>query len=171
LWVCGATLTLLLVGLFSLIVSSDRLGYDDRHTIAAAVDILERAGFAKEAFVLRHLATYRGTDNWWNRYVGHQSAYAATNFPFEVLTLYPPFFRVTVDDTERAAILLHESYHLFGDGEERALGGAWVDKARIGWTEDRYGQTRAWKNTREWTAASVPELFQCGTDGHASCAP
>jgi len=171
LWVCGATLTLLLVGLFSLIVSSDRLGYDDRQTIAAAVDILDRAGFAKEAFVLRHLATYRGTDNWWNRYVGHQSAYAATNFPFEVLTLYPPFFRVTVDDTERAAILLHESYHLFGDGEERALGGAWVDKARIGWTEDRYGQTRAWKNTREWTSASVPELFQCGTDGHASCAP
>jgi hypothetical protein len=111
-----ATLTLLLVGLFSFVVSSDRLGYDDRHTIAAAVDILERAGFAKEVFVLRHLVTYRGTDNWWNRYVGHQSAYAATNFPFEVR-----------------------------DG--RALLGAWVDKARIGWTEDRYGQTRAWKNT------------------------
>ena len=162
---------LLLLGLFSLVVSSDRLGYDDRQTIAAAIDVLERAGFSKEAFVLRHLVTYRGTDNWWNRYVGHQSAYAATNFPFEVLTLYPPFFRVTVDNTERAAILLHESYHLFGASEEQALRGAWMEKGRLGWTEERYDQTHVWKNTKEWTVGSVPTLFRCGTDGHSDCVP
>jgi hypothetical protein len=152
LWICGATLGLLLVGLFSLIVSSDRLGYDERQTINAAINVLEREGFTKEVFVLRHAVTYRGTDNWWNQYVGHQNAYAATNFPFEVVTLYPPFFRVAVDDTERAAILLHESYHLFGSGEEAALRGTWIDKERLGWTEDRYAQTRVWKNTKEWTS-------------------
>lgn len=155
----GATLSLLFVGLFSLVVSSDRLGYDERRTIAAAIDVLDRAGFAKEVFVLRNVVTYRGTDNWWNRYVGHQSAYAATNFPFEVLTLYPPFFRVAVDDTERAAILLHESYHLFGAGEDGALRSAWMAKGRIGWTEDRYGETRVWRNTREWTLTGAPDLF------------
>jgi hypothetical protein len=160
LWIAGATVCLLFVGLFSLVVSSDRLGYNDRETVARAIDILDRGGFSKEVFVLRNLATYRGTDNWWNRYVGHQNAYAATNFPFEVLTLYPPFFTVAIDDTERAAILLHESYHLFGGGEERALRGAWLDKQRIGWTEGRYGQTRVWKNTREWTGITVPALFQ-----------
>jgi hypothetical protein len=153
LWICGATLALLFIGQFSLVVSSDRLGYDERQTINAAIDVLEREGFTKEGFVLRHLVTYRGTDNWWNRYVGHASAYAATNFPFEVVTLYQPFFRATVDDTERAAILLHESYHLFGSGEDAALRGTWSDKDRLGWTEDRYAQTRVWKNTKEWMRA------------------
>lgn len=171
LWIGGVTLTLLLIGMFSLVVSADRLGYDDRQTVAAAISALDRAGYSKEVFVLRHLVTYRGTDNWWNRYVGHQSAYAATNFPFEILTLYPPFFLAAVDDTERAAILLHESYHLFGSGETQALRGAWMNKGRIGWTEDRYGQSRVWKNTREWTVGTVPGLFRCGTDGHSDCAP
>lgn len=171
LWIAGATVSLLFVGLFSLVVSSDRLGYDDRQTIARAINLLDRAGFTKEVFVLQHVATYRGTDNWWNRYVGHQNAYAATNFPFEVLTVYPPFFKVAIDDTERAAILLHESYHLFGSGEESALRGAWMDKQRIGWTEARYGQTRVWKNTREWTGLTIPSLFQCGTNGRGDCAP
>jgi hypothetical protein len=49
-----------------------------------------------------------------HNYVGHQTAYAATNFPFAVVTLYPTFFKYAVDDIERATILLHESYHLLG---------------------------------------------------------
>ena len=44
-----------------------------------------------------------------------------------------------MDDTERAAILLHESYHLFGSGEATALEGVWRDKQRLGWTADKYG--------------------------------
>jgi hypothetical protein len=84
--------------------------------------------------------------------------------------LYPPFFEVAVDDTERAAILLHESYHLFGADEATALQGVWIEKARIGWTESQYGQTRVWKNTREWTAATIPALFECGFDGKSDCA-
>jgi hypothetical protein len=50
---------------------------------------------------VRTVVSYRRTDNWWNQYVGHHAAYAATNFPFGVVTLYPAFFRYAVDDTER----------------------------------------------------------------------
>jgi hypothetical protein len=171
LWVFGMTTTALLACYISLLVTSEGLDFDERRTVADAVTVLERAGFSKEAFALGNLVTYRGTDSWWNRYVGHESAYAATNFPFEVVTLYPAFFASAVDDTERAAILLHESYHLFGAGEEAALQGVWLVKQRLGWTADQYSQTRVWKNTREWTAGSVPVLFQCGTDLRSDCVP
>ena len=169
LWVVGMTLACLCVCFVSLILSSEGLSFNERQTVARVIPILERSGFSKEAFVLGTLATYRGTDNWWNLYVGHQEAYAATNFPFEVVTLYAEFFNFAVDDTERAVILLHESYHLFGSGEEAALEGVWREKQRLGWTADRYGQTKVWKNTREWTAAGVPRLFQCGADGRSDC--
>jgi hypothetical protein len=168
-WVAGATATLFVVCFVSLIATSDGLDSDQQRMVGRATLMLEQAGFAREAFILRSLVTYRGTDNWWNQYVGHANAYAATNFPFEVVTLYPAFFRFAVDDTERAAILLHESYHLYGAGEEAALRGVWLDKQRLGWTADQYRQTRVWKNTREWTAGTVPVLFKCGMDGKSDC--
>jgi len=49
-----------------------------------------------------------------NRYVGHRDAYAATNFPFEVVTLYPEFFTVPVDERAPAAVLLARIVHLIG---------------------------------------------------------
>ena len=76
---------------------------------------------------------------------------------------------MAVDDTERAAILLHESYHLSGSGEAAALEGVWRDKQRLGWTADKYGQTRVWNNTKELTAANVPWMFSCGADGRSDC--
>jgi hypothetical protein len=169
LWVAGVTLTLLLACFASLLATSEQLETEEQRTVARATRILENAGFSKEAFVLSSFVHYRRTDHWWNRYVGHQSAYAATNFPFGIVTLYPPFFRLAVDDTERAAILLHEAYHLFGAGEETALRGVWFEKQRLGWTADQYSQTRVWKNTREWTAGSVPALFRCGADRQSDC--
>ena len=153
----------------SLLVSSEALTSDERRTVMAAVVVLEQAGFSKEASALRYLVSYRRTDNWWNRYVGHQTAYAATNFPFGVVTLYPAFFKFPVDDTERATILLHESYHLLGDREEAALQRVWTEKQRLGWTFPRYSHTRVWKNTREWTLGAVPNLFRCGHDGQSDC--
>jgi hypothetical protein len=131
--------------------------------------VLDQAGFSREAFTLSHVVSYRRTDNWWNRYVGHQTAYAATNFPFGVVTLYPAFFKYPVDDTERATILLHESYHVLGDREEAALQRVWIEKRRLGWTSSRYDHTRVWKNTREWTSAAVPNLFRCGEDRQSDC--
>ena len=171
LWILGATLFFVFSFYMSLRVTSDDLDYDKRQVVQRSVAILEQKGFGKEASLLRNFTTYRGSDNWWNRYIGHRDAYAATNFPFEVLTLYPEFFVDTADDNERAAILLHETYHLYGSGEEAALEGVWRNKQRLGWTEESYGRSKAWNNTRELTMNLVPTLFQCGPDGKSDCTP
>jgi hypothetical protein len=171
LWILGVTILLLLAGGRSLVATSNPLSPDQRLVVLQAMTQLEQAGFSREVFALRYLASIRSTDNWWNLYLGHREAYAATNFPFEVVTLYPPFFQITVDDTERAVILLHEADHLLGDGEDAALARVWHDKQRLGWTAERYGQTKVWKNTIEWTASSAPALFRCGSGGHADCVP
>jgi hypothetical protein len=169
LWILGMSFTILFICYASLLLSSDPLDFDQRQAVYRATEVLDQKGFGKEAFVLRHLVSFRRTDNWWNMQVGHREAYAATNFPFEVVTLYPEFFDVATDDYERAVILLHESYHLFGSGEVAALEGVWRDKRRLGWTEDKYGQTQVWRNTREMTLSQVPHLFRCGTDGKSDC--
>ncbi len=143
----------------SLLVTSDDLNWSEEAQVAAAIDVLRERGFTREAFVLQNLTTFRTSDHWWNRYVGHTQAYAATNFPFEIITLYPPFFRVAADDTERAVILLHEAQHLLGSDEKGALVYVWGAKGRLGWTEPRYGVTRVWHNTLEWTQQTAPSLF------------
>ena len=169
LWISGMTFAILLVLYISLLVTSDDLKPDRHATVQRAIEVLDQKGFGSDVFVLRHLVSYRATDNWWNRYVGHRDAYAATNFPFEVVTLYPEFFELSTDDNERAAMLLHESYHLFGHGEEAALEGVWRDKQRLDWTAEKYGQTRVWNATRQLTISGVPKFFQCGADGHSDC--
>jgi len=169
LWIAGTTTLLLFIAYMSLLLTSADLNYEQRNTVNAAVVLLEQDGFGKQAFVLNWLVRYRGTDSWWNRYVGHRDAYAATNFPFEVLTLYPEFFQHSVDDNERAAILLHEAYHLLGSGEDAALEGVWRNKQRLGWTAEKYGHTKVWINTRDLTMAHVPNLFSCGPDGKSDC--
>lgn len=169
LWIGGVTITVLVTAYASLLVTSDSLTSDERRLVNSAIVVLEHAGFTSEATALTRLATFRRTDNWWNRYVGHQTAFAATNFPFGVITLYPAFFRFPVDDTERASILLHEASHLFGGREEEALQRVWESKQRLGWTQARYGGTRVWKNTREWTKGAIPAFFRCGADNDSDC--
>jgi len=153
----------------SLLATSERATYEQRQQVERAVAVIERAGLSRDAFLLRHLTAYRTSDNWWNRATGHAEAYAATNFPFEVVTLYPDFFAYAADDTERAVILLHEARHLGGAGEEEALASVWRDKRRLGWTRERYGQTRVWKNVSEFTRRYAPGLFRCGADGQQDC--
>jgi hypothetical protein len=70
---------------------------------------------------------------------------------------------------ERAVVLLHEARHLSGAGEEEAFAGVWRDKARLGWTREKYGQTRVWKNVAEFTRRYAPKLFACGPDGQQDC--
>jgi hypothetical protein len=154
--IAATVFAILLASRTSLILSSRDLGRADQQQVDAAIGLLRDRGFSTEAFVLAHAAHYRSTDNWWNRYVGHSEAYAATNFPFEVITLYPPFFHATVDDTERAVILLHEARHLLGRGESAALAYVWDAKPRLGWTADRYGASRVWLNTNEWMQQEAP---------------
>jgi hypothetical protein len=168
-WILGATLIALMFSYASLLISSNALQPDQREKVQNAIAILQQQGFNREAFILKRLTVFRGTDNWWNRYIGHRDAYAATNFPFEIVTLYPEFFEVPVDDKERAAVLLHESCHLMGDGEDAALQSTWRNKQRLGWTADRYRQTRVWDATEKLTRATFPYMFQCGADGQSDC--
>jgi NADH:ubiquinone oxidoreductase subunit E len=168
-WVLATTLIILGIWYVSLLLSSDGLQPDQREKVQQAIAVLQQQGFNREAFILKHLVVFRGTDNWWNRYVGHRDAYAATNFPFEVVTLYPEFFDVPVDDRERAAVLLHETCHLMGDGEDAALQSTWHNKQRLGWTTDKYKETRVWDATEKLTKARFPYMFQCGSDGKSDC--
>ena len=168
-WIVGATLIILTIWYLSLLMSSEGLQPDQREKVNNAIALLQQAGFTREVFVLKRLAAFRTTDNWLNAYVGHRDAYAATNFPFEVVTLYQEFFNVPVDDRERAAVLLHEARHLLGDGEDAALDFTWHNKRRLGWTAEKYSQTRVWDNTERLTKAKFPYLFQCGNDGKSDC--
>jgi hypothetical protein len=168
-WVLGATSIILAIWYVSLLISSDGLEAGERQKVEAAISLLQQHGFDRETFVLKHLTMFRRTDNWWNNYIGHRDAYAATNFPFEIVTLYPEFFEVPVDDCERAAVLLHEARHLLGDGEEAALRSTWQSKQRLGWTADRYQQTRVWDATERLTKAQFPYMSQCGANGQSDC--
>ncbi len=169
LWILGVFLAILATAYASLFLTSEPVTSDERVVLMESIRVLDQAGFSREASALRKYASFRRTDNWWNRYVGHPTAYAATNFPFAVVTIYPTFFTRPVDEVERATILLHEAYHLFGDDEKFALHRVWLAKDRLGWTSSRYAHTRVWKNTREWTASEIPSLFTCGEDGQSDC--
>ena len=167
--VLAMTLVLLVGCHASLLFSSTAATYDEREQVDRAVELIEQAGFAREAFLLKRLTNFRTTDNWLNSYVGHANAYASTNFPFEVVTLYPDFFRYPKDDVERAVILLHEARHLAGADEEEACATVWRDKERLGWTRENYGKTRVWQNVNELTRRYAPRLFDCGPDGRQDC--
>jgi len=66
-------------------------------------------------------------------------------------------------------VLLHEACHLMGDGEDAALESTWRSKQRLGWTVDRYHQTRVWDATEKLTRSRFPYMFQCGADGQSDC--
>lgn len=168
-WVISATIVILIIWYASLLLSSDGLQADQQQKVQNAITILQQQGFSREAFVLTYLTTFRSSDNWLNAYAGHRDAYAATNFPFEVVTLYPDFFDLPIDDRERAAVLLHEARHLFGDGEDAALQTTWKSKKQLGWTADKYRQTRVWDATEHLTREKFPYIFQCAPDGQSDC--
>jgi hypothetical protein len=168
LWLAAVTAAVMFGWSRSLVLTSEPIDDAQRALVMHAIARIEDAGFSREVVMLRHFANYRATDNWWNRHLGHGDAYAATNFPLGVVTLYRPFFEYAADDTERAAVLLHEAQHLLGAGEADALETVWREKGRLGWTATKYGQTRVWRNTREWTQAALPQLFACGGAGSAS---
>jgi hypothetical protein len=167
--VLGVSFALLVGCHASLLYTSTPATYDERQQVERAVELIERGGFTREAFLLRRLTNFRTTDNWLNRYVGHPEAYASTNFPFEIVTLYPDFFHYPADDVERAVVLLHEARHLAGDDEAEACAAVWRDKGRLGWTRAEYGQTRVWKNVTELSRRHAPKLFDCGEDGKQDC--
>jgi len=145
----------------SLIASSAPLELNERLAVQRAIRVLEDKGFDRDAFLLRHTVTFRSTDNWLNLMTKEDKAYAATNFPFQIITLYPDFYKKTTDDTERAIVLLHEAQHLKGADEATAYSYVWKHREQLGWNQLRYGTTPSYVTISEQTRDIAPELFRC----------
>ncbi len=145
----------------SLVFSAESLNHEEKKTVERAISILEQKGFSNEAFLLKHLTVFRSNDNWLNASIEKENAYAATNFPFEIMTLYPDFFFYPVDDVERASILLHEAKHLQGQGEKEAYEFVWKNRKQLGWTKEKYRDSLVWDNVRRQTRDYSPNLFVC----------
>ncbi|MGI8641575.1 MAG: hypothetical protein ACR2MG_16720 [Pyrinomonadaceae bacterium] len=168
--ICIAVCFLTLLGFYlSLIFTSKSLGYNEKKSVANAVKILGEKGFSREVFLLDYLTSYRANDNWLNASTKFENAYAATNFPIEIMTIYPEFFTDTLDDTERAAILLHEAQHLKGADEKEAYEFVWLNRKRLGWTKETYGKSLVWRNVRVQTKEYVPNLFACDWNESGDC--
>ena len=139
-----------------MIFTSASLKSDEKRQIQNAVALLQEKGFDNEVFLLKYLTNYRANDNWLNASTKFENAYAATNFPFEIMTIYPDFFTFTIDDTERAAILLHEAQHLKGADEKEAYEFVWRNRKILGWTKEKYGNSIIWRNVRKQTQEFAP---------------
>ena len=160
--ICLAVCCAVIIGFYvSLIASAKSLSPEQGHQVRKALAVLHDRGFSDEIFLLTHLSVFRSEDNWLNASVAKENAYAAANFPFEIVTLYPDFFTYPVDEVERAAILLHESRHLRGEDEHEAYKFVWEHRKQLGWTKEKYGHSDVWRNIRTQTKDNVPELFVC----------
>jgi hypothetical protein len=155
--------TLCLFSIFhsSLLVTSQPLRAEEIETVGRAIDLLDAKGFGKEALLLRRVTVFRNSDNWLNALTEKENAFAATNFPFNVVTLYPDFFTKAVDDTERAMILLHEARHMQGADERDAYGYVWRNREKLGWTILSHGTTESYITIEILTREAAPELFAC----------
>ena len=145
----------------SMVNTSASVAANERQSIDRAITLLESKGFDREVFLLRHVATFRASDNVLNDLAPSESAYAATNFPFGIITIYPDFYTKAVDDTERAMILLHEAQHLQGSDEHEAYAYVWQNRERLGWTQLSHGETEAYVTIELLTREHAPELFTC----------
>lgn len=168
--ICVTVCLLALLGFYlSMIFTSASLKYEEKIQIKNAVRLLDEKGFAKEVFLLNYLTSYRGNDNWLNASTKFENAYAATNFPFEIMTVYPDFFTFPADDTERAAILLHEAQHLKGADEKEAYEYVWRNRKKLGWTKETHGRSVVWRNIRRQTQEFAPNLFVCDWNEANDC--
>ncbi len=155
-----AALTVLIFYL-SLVTTSAPVNSEDRATIDRAIGLLEAKGFEREVFLLRRAATFRASDNWLNQMTDKENAYAATNFPLAMITVYPDFFTKAIDDTERAMILLHEAQHLRGAGEPEAYEFVWRSRRQLGWTTLSHGMTQTFITVELQTREYNPQMFTC----------
>ena len=153
----------------SLLVSANRLSNPQRIEVRKALAVLNERGFSNEIFLLYYFSAFRSEDNWLNASVAKENAYAATNFPFEIVTLYPDFFTYPADEVERAAILLHESRHLRGEDEHDAYAFVWKHRKQLGWTKEKYAESVVWRNIRKQTKDNAPELFVCDANEYSDC--
>jgi hypothetical protein len=144
----------------SLLATSAPMSVSDRAVIDNAIAILDSKGFDSEAFLLRHTATFRSRDNWINISFPTENSFAATNFPFGIITIYPDFY-TQADDTTRAMILLHEAQHMKGGSEADAYAYVWRNRQQLGWTQLSHGTTDTYVTVELETRELAPELFTC----------
>jgi hypothetical protein len=145
----------------SLVTTSQPIMDYERGDVERAINLLETKGFEREVFLLRNTVTFRRSDHWLNSLIFNERAYAATNFPFQIVTIYADFYQKAADDTERAMILLHESRHLMGDNENQAYKYVWRNRDRLGWTLKSHGTTPVFITVEEQTRENAPEIFTC----------
>jgi hypothetical protein len=162
-------LAAVLVFYFSLIVSSNPVSPHQFEEIERAINLLDEKGFTQDATLLRRVTLFRNTDNWLNSLAEKDSAFAAANCPFWMITIYPDFYNKAQDDTERAMILLHESQHLKGGGEREAYSYVWTNRHQLGWTILPYGTTETFITTEQQTRDNAPELFTCPDNLWSDC--
>lgn len=145
----------------SLLATSQPAGENEMAHVNRAIAVLEAKGFTREVVTLRHFAVYRKSSNWLNSLTQSENSYASTNYPFGIVTLHEDFYSKATDDTERAAILLHEAQHLEGASEKQAYGYVWQNRKELGWTILKYGTTPAFVTIELQTREYAPELFTC----------
>jgi len=164
-------LTVLALAVFylSLLGTSQPVSEYEKGALDRAVSLLDQKGFRREVFLLNSISTFRRTDNWINSFNASENAFAATNFPMGIVTLYPDFFTRTVDDTERAMILLHEVQHLQGKTENQAYAYVWKNRKRLGWTQASHGTTQSYVTIELQTRQFSPELFTCSEHLWSDC--
>lgn len=168
--VCLLVLAASIAGFYSsLVLSASPLTVEEKRVTQNAIRLLDEKGFSKETFLLRRLTVFRSNDNWLNASIDKENAYAATNFPFEIVTLYPDFFTYPLDDTERAAILLHEAQHLLGEDEKSAYQFVWKSRKTLGWTGETYANSVILTAVRKQTKELVPLMFVCDVNSFSDC--
>lgn len=145
----------------SLLITSLPLAPYQAEQVDRAISLLESSGFDREAFVLRNASIKRSSDNWLNSITEKENAFAATNMPFGILTIYPDFYSRTKDDSERAMILLHEARHMLGGNENDAYSFVWKNRSRLGWTQRTHGAGEVYTTVELQTRANAPEIFNC----------
>jgi len=156
--VIGVLLAIVIGWRTSLRLSSEPLSTVQEQTLKRAIAVLEEKGFRQEAFLFRNIALFRSSANWslQGEGVDFQRMMAAVTYPMAVVTLFPGFFDPDLDDTERASVLLHESYHLWGEGEAEAYRGVLQRRDQLGWVESKYGETALWLEIARATKVYAP---------------
>lgn len=168
--ICVLVTAAVLTGFYaSLVYSADPLTDEQELLMGVSMALLDERGFKSEVFLLKNLAVYRSNDNWLNASIPKENAYAATNFPFGIVTIYPDFFVFPLDDTERAAILLHEAKHLQGEDEKEAYEYVWKNRYKLGWTREEYSGSEVWNEVRKQTIEVAPHLFTCDSEIGGDC--
>lgn len=156
-----ASVLAIIVLYLSLVTTSQPMMDYERVELDRAINYLKERGFDREVFLLKNTTTFRRSDHWLNSLIFTEQAYAATNFPFQIITVYRDFYEKAGDDTERAMILLHEARHLMGEGEEEAYAYVWQNRHRLGWTLLSHGSTPVYVTVEQQTREHAPKLFTC----------